>query len=215
MELPEKFYNASQFIETASGNKVSRNSVLCGSQNIVLNGKTIIMNDTIMRGDLANIKVGRYTVIRERAVIRPPVKKFSKGVAFFPLTIGDSVYVGEDSIVSAAQVGSYVHVGKDCVVGRRSVLKDCCALADGCVLPPDTVVPPFAIFAGNPGRMVGELPECTQDLMVDYTWNFYHSFIGKKDPDKGRQSVSSALPAGAAAAAAAPAAQQAAVAPRP
>ncbi|KAF6123874.1 dynactin subunit 5 [Phyllostomus discolor] len=40
MELGELLYNKSEYIETASGNKVSRQSVLCGSQNIVLNGKT-------------------------------------------------------------------------------------------------------------------------------------------------------------------------------
>uniref|UniRef100_A0A8C7ARF5 Dynactin subunit 5 n=1 Tax=Neovison vison TaxID=452646 RepID=A0A8C7ARF5_NEOVI len=39
MELGELLYNKSEYIETASGNKVSRQSVLCGSQNIVLNGK--------------------------------------------------------------------------------------------------------------------------------------------------------------------------------
>ena len=37
-------------------------------------------------------------------------------VAFFPLHIGDHVFIGEDSIVNAAQVGSYVHIGKNCVI---------------------------------------------------------------------------------------------------
>ncbi|CAI9599703.1 unnamed protein product [Staurois parvus] len=86
MELSELLYNKSEYIETASGNKVSRQSVLCGSQNIVLNGKTIVMNDCIIRGDLANVRVGRHCVIKSRSVIRPPFKKFSKGVAFFPVT---------------------------------------------------------------------------------------------------------------------------------
>ncbi|KAG9349771.1 hypothetical protein JZ751_026124 [Albula glossodonta] len=79
MELCEILYNKAEYIETASGNKVSRQSVLCGSQNIVLNGKTIVMNDCIIRGDLANVRVGRQCVIKSRSVIRPPFKKFSKG----------------------------------------------------------------------------------------------------------------------------------------
>ena len=37
-------------------------------------------------------------------------------VAFFPLHIGDHVFIGEDSIVNAAQVGNYVHIGKNCVI---------------------------------------------------------------------------------------------------
>lgn len=41
--------------------------------------QTIVMNDCIIRGDLANVRVGRHCVIKSRSVIRPPFKKFSKG----------------------------------------------------------------------------------------------------------------------------------------
>lgn len=63
----------------ASGNKVSRLTVLCGSQNIVLHGKVIVQSDAIIRGDLANVRTGRYCIISKNAVIRPPFKKFSRG----------------------------------------------------------------------------------------------------------------------------------------
>ncbi|XP_042708961.2 dynactin subunit 5 isoform X1 [Chrysemys picta bellii] len=161
----------------ASGNKVSRQSVLCGSQNIVLNGKTIVMNDCIIRGDLANVRVGRHCVVKSRSVIRPPFKKFSKGVAFFPLHIGDHVFIEEDCVVNAAQIGSYVHIGKNCVIGRRCVLKDCCKILANTVLPPETVVPPFTVFSGCPGLFSGELPECTQELMMDVTKSYYQKFL--------------------------------------
>uniref|UniRef100_A0A665WET8 DCTN5 n=1 Tax=Echeneis naucrates TaxID=173247 RepID=A0A665WET8_ECHNA len=49
MELSEILYNKAEYIETASGNKVSRQSVLCGSQNIVLNGKCGILPTTHRR----------------------------------------------------------------------------------------------------------------------------------------------------------------------
>ncbi|XP_005096530.1 dynactin subunit 5 [Aplysia californica] len=176
MELQDDFYNVPQYIETASGNKVSRQSVLCGSQNIVINGKTIVMSGCVIRGDLANVRIGRHCIISKRAVIRPAFKKFSKGVAFFPLHIGDHVLIEEDSIVNAAQVGSYVHIGKNCVIGRRSVLKDCCAIADNTILPPETVVPPFTVYSGSPGKVSGDLPDCTQDLMTDITVSYYQHF---------------------------------------
>ncbi len=128
-------------------------------------------------------------------------------VAFVPVHIGDYVYMGEDSVVIAAQIGSYVHIGRNCVVGRRSILKDACAIADDAVLAADTVVPPFAVMAGSPGsrlpappgpsprlaspgqltmterlffvlaRIVGELPDCSQELMIDALRSFYQHFI--------------------------------------
>ena len=37
-------------------------------------------------------------------------------VAFFPLHIGDHVFIDEDTVVNAAHVGSYVFIGKNCVI---------------------------------------------------------------------------------------------------
>lgn len=177
MEICDSYYKKSEYVETASGNKVSRKSVLCGSQNIVLNGRSIIKPACIIRGDLANVRIGRQCIIGERTIVRPPFKKFSKGVAFFPLHIGDNVFIDDDCVISAAQIGSYVHIGKNCVIGRRCIIKDCSAIADGTILPPETVVPPFTVFAGSPGKYVADLPETTQDLMVDATRGFYQHFL--------------------------------------
>lgn len=41
------------------------------------------MNDCIIRGDLANVRVGRHCVVKSRSVIRPPFKKFSKGYVIY------------------------------------------------------------------------------------------------------------------------------------
>jgi hypothetical protein len=39
MELATRYYDPQQYIETANANKVSRVALLCGSQNIKLQGK--------------------------------------------------------------------------------------------------------------------------------------------------------------------------------
>lgn len=143
----------------------------------MLNGKTIIQSNCVIRGDLASVKIGRHCVISSRSIIRPPFKRYLKGYAFFGMQIGDHVYIGENSIINASAVGSYVHIGKNCVIGRHSILKSCCAIADNTILPPGTIVPCFSVVSGSPGLVSGELPECTQDVMVDFTKNYYANFI--------------------------------------
>jgi len=177
MELPVVMYEKQEYIETASGNKVSRRSVLCGAHNIVLNGKTIIQSGAIVRGDLANIRVGRRCVISRNVVIRPAYKKITRGLTFFPQQIGDHVFIGEGSVISAQNIGSYVYIGKNCVIGRRAVLRDCCMIADNSIVSPETVVPSFAIYEGNPARYSRELPGPTQDIMVDHTNSYYQNFV--------------------------------------
>nr|QBH72931.1 dynactin subunit P25 [Liposcelis bostrychophila] len=179
MELEDTYYNKEDYVETASGNKVCRQTFLYGAQNIVLQGKVIVQSDVIIRGDLAGVKTGRYCIISKNAVLRPPFKKFSKGVAFFPLHMGDHVFIGEDSIISAAVIGSYVYIGKNVVIGRRCVLKDGCMIEDNTILPPETVVPSFTRVGGS-GVAVDELPECTQDLMIDFTKTYYQHFLPVK-----------------------------------
>lgn len=60
--------------------------------------------------------------------------------------------------------------------GRRCVLKDGCMIEDNTILPPETVVPSFTRVGGS-GTAVDELPECTQDLMIDFTKTYYQHFI--------------------------------------
>lgn len=185
MELPNILFSKSEYIETASGNRVSRQSVLCGSQNIILNGKNVVQSEAIIRGDLANVRIGRNCIISSKSIIRPPFKKFSKGVAFFPLQIGDHVFIGDNSIVNAAVVNSYVYIGKNVTIGRRCVLKDCCYIEDNSVLPPETVVPTFTRYSGSPAKRAGELPENTQDIMIDFTKNYYNHFTATSAPISG------------------------------
>ncbi len=102
-------------------------------------------------------------------------------VAFFPLQIGDHVFIGEGSVINAAVINSYVYIGKNVVIGRRCVLKDCCMIEDNTVVPPETVVPTFTRYGGSPAAKVGELPECSQDIMTDFTKNYYKKFTPVKE----------------------------------
>eukprot|EP00913_Durusdinium_trenchii_P023542 g22119.t1 len=84
LEAPPIYYNKADYIQTASGNKVSRNSVLCGSQNITLVGNSVIKPGTVLR---------KHVIVGENCVLRPSHKKYKGSIAFFPMTIGDHVTI--------------------------------------------------------------------------------------------------------------------------
>jgi dynactin-5 len=50
-------------------------------------------------------------------------------------------------------------------------------IEDNTVLAPETCVPSFSIYGGSPGLHVSEQPDCTQDLMVEYTKSYYQHFL--------------------------------------
>ncbi len=53
-------------------------------------------------------------------------------------------------------------------------------IADNTVLAPETVVPSFSIYSGSPGLHTGDQPDCTQDLVIEYTKSYYQHFISIK-----------------------------------
>jgi dynactin-5 len=85
----------SSFIQTDTGNLVSRASSILGSGNIILGGKTIIEPGVIIRGDLRRtaitaagatgtssnsnivvVAIGKYTYLAQNSIIRPGSKSY-------------------------------------------------------------------------------------------------------------------------------------------
>ncbi|KAJ3724358.1 hypothetical protein C8R42DRAFT_640396 [Lentinula raphanica] len=113
-----------------TGNKVARRATIAGPQNIILGGKTIISSGAIIRGDLRRsgpghavvISLGRYCVVGEGCVMRPPYKTYRGAFNYYPMKVGDYVHIGAGSVVEAATIGNYVQIGKNCILGRESSL---------------------------------------------------------------------------------------------
>ncbi|PLB52793.1 trimeric LpxA-like protein [Aspergillus steynii IBT 23096] len=184
-----------EYIETDTGNKISRRSQIHGTPHIILGGKTVIQAEAVIRGDLYRsssssssaaggsdghhshghhhssstsapastpsvaITIGRYSYISRQAVLRPP-SRLHRGVhSFYPLKIGDHVFVGERAVVEAATVGNHVHIGREVVIGSMAILKDFAYVLDGAVVPAGMVVPSWCVVGGAPARIVGEVGE--------------------------------------------------------
>ncbi|KAJ5130538.1 Dynactin Arp1 p25 subunit [Penicillium bovifimosum] len=176
-----------EYIETDTGNKISRRSQIHGTQHIVLGGKTVIQAEAVIRGDLslsrpattsndANnpstptqaqnpntpsvaVNVGRYTYISKSAILRPPSKVMGGMHVFTQLRIGEHCFVGEGAIVEAGSVGSHVHIGKGAVIGSLVIIKDYAWVLDDAVVPAGMVVPSWCVVGGRPARIVGEVGE--------------------------------------------------------
>ncbi|KAI9709282.1 MAG: hypothetical protein M1820_003402 [Bogoriella megaspora] len=158
-----------EYIETDTGNKISRRAKIEGTPNIMLAGRTVIMADVHLRGDLhrtategsstTTISMGRYTVVSTGCIIHPP-SRLSRGVMhYYPIKIGDHVYIGPECTVSAVTIGNHVHIGPKCVLGPFSIIKENCKILEGSALPQGMVVPPGSVVAGVPARVIDEVPE--------------------------------------------------------
>ncbi|KAK9359136.1 trimeric LpxA-like protein [Lipomyces starkeyi] len=166
-----------EYIETESGNRISRKAVILGSQHILLGGRSTILPECVVRGDLhrpssassagtagASVNIGRYSFLEKGVVIKPPFKFYKGSLVYYPLKIGNFVSIGANSIIEAATIGSYVNIGSNCVVGKFAIIKDCVLVLDGTVIPSTACIPPFSVVAGNPAIVVDELPESSAEV---------------------------------------------------
>jgi len=63
------------------------------------------------------------------------------------------------------------------VIGKRAVIGTCCVVRDGCVLVEQSVCPPLSVWEGNPGRMVGRLPDCWREMWMEYCRQYFKHFL--------------------------------------
>ncbi|KAF2397890.1 dynactin subunit 5 [Trichodelitschia bisporula] len=165
-----------EYIETDSGNKVSRRANISGTANITLGGKTVIMADVHLRGDLTrtssssskpgadgkpstSISIGRCTVVSTGTVVKPPMR-MSRGVfTFYPLKIGDNVFIGPNCHIQAASISSHVHIGAHAVLQPFVMVRENVKILPHSVVPAGMIIPPNSVVAGRPARIVGEVGE--------------------------------------------------------
>ncbi|GAO47463.1 dynactin, subunit p25 [Saitoella complicata NRRL Y-17804] len=193
----------SGYIITDTGNKVSRKAEILGLRNIVLGGKTIIKPNVQIRGDLVRVSasgggaisvaIGRYCLLDDGCLIKPPAKPYKGQLSYYPIKIGDHVHIGANTTIEAAQIGSNVIIGKNCIIGKFAIIKDCVRIDDNTHIPAGMVIPPLSLVSarrkGGPkpedetgryagvihgiGEVVEELPEVTQLLIDAETRDFY------------------------------------------
>jgi len=166
-----------EYIETDSGNKVSRRANISGTANITLGGKTVIMSDVHLRGDLTRIKapssdpkaaakqpstsisIGRCTIVATGSVIKPP-GRISRGVwTYYPMKIGDNVFIGPNSTIQSADIKSHVHIGENCVLQPFCMIRENVKILPNTVVPAQMIIPPNSVVGGRPARIIGEVGE--------------------------------------------------------
>src|SRR3954469_14407473 len=102
--------------------------------------------NTVVRGDVAAITIGRRVNVQDNAVIH-----CDTGVAN---VIEDDVTIGHGAIVHGEHVGPGSLIGMGATLLSRTRLGRECLVAAGAVVPPGMVVPDRMAVMGVPGKIV-------------------------------------------------------------
>jgi len=83
----------------------------------MLGGRSVIMAEVCLRGDLhrfsssegsadkgptTSISIGRYTVVATGCTLRPPCRISRGQMSYYPIRIGDNVFIGQQPLLCLA-----------------------------------------------------------------------------------------------------------------
>ena len=112
---------------------------------------------TVLRGDLAPIRIGAYTNIQDNCTIHADVNK--------PAIIGRYVTVGHNAVVHGCTLEDRCLVGMNAVVLSGARIKTGCIIGAGSVVQEDRETGPFQLLVGIPAMVKKELAEDILDIL--------------------------------------------------
>lgn len=114
--------------------------------DVMIGEKSSIWYQTVVRGDVHVIRIGRETNLQDSCVIHVTADTFS-------VTIGDSVTVGHGAIVHGAVIedGCLIGMGATILDGAR--IGEGSLIAAGSVVAPGARIPPHVLAMGSPARV--------------------------------------------------------------
>lgn len=104
---------------------------------------------TVLRGDLAAIRIGANTNVQDNATVHVDFNT--------PATIGDDVVIGHNAVVHGCTIENKCLVGLGSVVLNRAHLKSGSMVAAGSVVKQGQIVGPHQLVAGIPAVVKKEL----------------------------------------------------------
>ncbi len=108
---------------------------------------------TVLRGDMAQITVGKNTNIQDNCTVHTDIDT--------PAVIGDYVTIGHNAVVHGCIVENYCLIGINSVVLSRSWIKTGSVVAAGSVVKQGQVVGPYHLVAGIPASIKKTLSEAS------------------------------------------------------
>ncbi len=112
---------------------------------------------TVIRGDLAPIRIGADTNIQDNCTIHVDLNK--------PAIIGKNVTVGHNAIVHGCTVEENSLVGMNAVILSGACVKTGTIIAAGAVVKEGQTVGPFQLLAGMPATVKKELSEDILEIL--------------------------------------------------
>lgn len=126
---------------------------------------TSIWFNTVIRGDVHPISIGKYTNIQDNSTIH--VMHNHETIIEDYVTVGHGVtlhacHIGSNCLVGmGSTILSYVEIGENCIIGA------------GCLITEHKKIPPNSLVMGAPGKVIRAVTEEEITMIRQSALNYY------------------------------------------
>ena len=128
---------------------IAENAAVIGDVNI--GEGTSIWYNAVIRGDIENITIGKYSNIQDNSTVHTETN--------IPTKIGDYTVVGHNAIVHGCTVGDNCLIGMGSIILNNAVIGDNCIIGAGTVVTEGKEIPANSLVIGIPGKVVRQVTE--------------------------------------------------------
>lgn len=119
--------------------------------DVRIDEQSSVWYNSVIRGDLAKISIGKNTNIQDLVVIHVNENQ--------PVIIEDYVTVGHSAILHGCKIGKGSLVGMGAIILDGAIINEETSIAAGALVPGNRSYPPRVMLMGVPARVVRDLTE--------------------------------------------------------
>ena len=138
------------------GHFIAPNAAVIG--DVTLHANASVWFSCVLRGDADRIEIGAGSNIQDGTVIHAD--------AGFPTTVGENVTVGHNAMLHGCTIGDGTLVGINAVVLNGAKIGKGCLIGANALVTEGTVVPDGSMLLGSPAKVVRELDQETQLMLM-------------------------------------------------
>ena len=107
--------------------------------------------NTVVRGDVNKIEIGRYSNVQDNSVVHVADN--------YPTVIGDFVTIGHNATIHGCIIEDHCLIGMGAIVLNGAKVGQGSIIAAGAVVKERQVIPPHSLVVGIPGKIIKSIPE--------------------------------------------------------